>query len=73
MHPDLPRDVPKVFNENTKSWKNKKQRGQWLTSMEAYAFPKIGDIAVSGIECSHVRDVLIAIWLEKNEPARRVR
>lgn len=63
----------KVFNENKKSWKNKKHRGQWLTSLEAYAFPKIGDIAVSDIESSHVRDVLIAIWLDKNETARRVR
>lgn len=63
----------KVFNENNKSWKNKKHRSQWLTSLQTYAFPKIGDIAVSDIESSHVRDVLIAIWLEKNETARRVR
>ena len=63
----------KVFNENSKSWKNKKHRSQWLTSLQTYAFPKIGDIAVSDIESSHVRDVLIAIWLEKNETARRVR
>lgn len=62
-----------VFAENKKSWKNKKHRGQWLTSLQTYAFPKIGDIAVSDIESSHVRDVLIAIWLEKNETARRVR
>lgn len=63
----------KVFNENNKSWKNKKHRSQWLTSLQTYAFPKIGDISVSDIESSHVRDVLIAIWLEKNETARRVR
>lgn len=63
----------KVFNENSKSWKNKKHRGQWLTSLEAYAFPKIGDVSVSDIDSAHVRDVLIAIWLDKNETARRVR
>lgn len=62
-----------VYAENKKSWKNKKHRDQWLTSLQTYAFPKIGDIAVSDIESSHVRDVLIAIWLEKNETARRVR
>jgi len=62
-----------VYGENKKSWKNKKHRDQWLTSLQTYAFPKIGDIAVSDIESSHVRDVLIAIWLEKNETARRVR
>jgi integrase len=62
-----------VYAENKKSWKNKKHRGQWLTSLQTYAFPKIGDVAVSDIESSHVRDVLIPIWLEKNETARRVR
>lgn len=62
-----------VYAENKKSWKNKKHRGQWLTSLQTYAFPKIGDVSVSDIESSHVRDVLIAIWLEKNETARRVR
>ncbi|GAA0761110.1 integrase [Erythromicrobium ramosum] len=62
-----------VYAENKKTWKNKKHRGQWLTSLQTYAFPKIGDVAVSDIESSHVRDVLIAIWLEKNETARRVR
>jgi integrase len=62
-----------VYAENKKSWKNKKHRSQWLTSLQTYAFPKIGDVAVSDIESSHVRDVLIAIWLEKNETARRVR
>ena len=62
-----------VYAENKKSWKNKKHRGQWLTSLQTYAFPKIGDVAVSDIDGSHVRDVLIAIWLEKNETARRVR
>jgi len=26
----------KVFNENSKGWKNKKHRDQWLNSLEAY-------------------------------------
>lgn len=63
----------KVFAENQKSWRNKKHRAQWLTSLETYAFPTIGDIAVSEIEGPDVRDVLVAIWLEKNETACRVR
>lgn len=63
----------KVFAENQKSWRNKKHRTQWLTSLETYAFPTIGDIAVSEIEGPEVRDVLVAIWLDKNETACRVR
>lgn len=63
----------KVFAENHKSWKNAKHKAQWLTSMEAYAFPAIGDMAVSSVDAAAVRDVLVAIWLTKPETARRVR
>ncbi|MEL6877719.1 MAG: integrase arm-type DNA-binding domain-containing protein [Pseudomonadota bacterium] len=63
----------KVFAENRKGWKNKKHRAQWLTSLENYAFPAIGDVAVSEIDGAQVRDVLVTIWLDKNETARRVR
>ena len=63
----------KVFAENHKSWKNAKHKAQWLTSLEAYAFPIIGDISVSAVDAAAVRDVLVAIWLTKPETARRVR
>jgi integrase len=63
----------KVFAENHKSWKNAKHTAQWLSSLEAYAFPTLGDIAVSAIDAGAIRDVLVAIWLTKPETARRVR
>jgi integrase len=63
----------KVFAENHKSWKNAKHKAQWLTSLEAYAFPIIGEISVSAVDAAAVRDVLVAIWLTKPETARRVR
>lgn len=63
----------KVFAENEKSWRNSKHRAQWLTSLEAYAFPHFGDVAVSEIDGPQVRDALVAIWLDKRETARRVR
>jgi integrase len=63
----------KVFAENRKTWKNAKHSAQWLTSLEAYAFPILGDVAVSAIDAAAVRDVLVAIWLAKPETARRVR
>lgn len=71
--PTFQEAAAKVFAENHKSWRNKKHRAQWLSTLETYAFPIIGDIAVSDIEGPDVRDVLVAIWLEKNETARRVR
>lgn len=62
-----------VHAEHTGGWKNGKHRAQWLSSLEAYAFPVIGDWAISAIEAPAVRDLLAAIWLTKPETARRVR
>jgi integrase len=62
-----------VFAENKKNWRNAKHRAQWLSTLTTYAFPHFGDLAVSDIEGPHVRDALVAIWLDKPETARRVR
>ena len=62
-----------VHAETKGSWKNAKHNRQWLSSLEAYCFPKIGDVAVSDLDGPAVRDVLSAIWLTKGETARRVR
>jgi len=62
-----------VHAEHTGGWKNGKHRVQWLSSLEAYAFPSIGDWSISAIEAPAVRDLLAAIWLTKPETARRVR
>jgi integrase len=62
-----------VYAEQRKAWKNKKHNAQWISSLEAYAFPAIGDRAVNQIDGPAVRDILAAIWLTKNETATRVR
>lgn len=62
-----------VYAEQRKAWRNKKHNAQWLSSLEAYAFPAIGDLSVNAIDTGMVRDLLAAIWLTKNETARRVR
>lgn len=59
--------------EQKKAWANGKHRDQWLSTLTAYAFPSIGDVPVNEVEASQVRDLLAAIWLTKNETARRVR
>ena len=62
-----------VHAEHKRNWRNGKHQSQWLQTLETYAFPTIGDLAVSEIEGPAVRDLLAAIWLEKPETARRVR
>ena len=62
-----------VHEEHLRSWRNAKHGKQWLTTMETYAFPKLGDIRVDKVTGPEVRDVLIEIWLKIPETARRVR
>ncbi len=63
----------RVHEEHKKGWKNGKHQAQWLTTLERYAFPHFGNVLVSEVQVSHIRDALIEIWLDKPETARRVR
>ena len=54
-------------------WKNAKHAAQWRTTLESYAFPVIGKIAVSDVDTAHVMRVLEPIWLSKTETASRLR
>ncbi len=62
-----------VHAENRSAWRNAKHGAQWLSTLETYAFPTLGDVAVSELTTADVREVLAAIWLEKPETAKRVR
>ncbi|PSO13759.1 integrase [Sphingobium sp. AEW010] len=62
-----------VHAESAKGWRNDKHGKQWLSSLEAYCFPTIGDVSVASLDGAAVRDVLAPIWLTKGETARRIR
>ena len=62
-----------VHAEQKAGWKNGKHQAQWLSTLEAYAFPAFGDRSVRTIDTSAVRDALVPIWLTKPETARRLR
>jgi integrase len=59
------------FNIQTSS-RNGKHTDQWFTTLQNYAFPKIGDMAVDEIATQDIIEVLQPIWLDKHETARRV-
>lgn len=63
----------KVHSEQKAAWKNGKHQDQWINTLETYAFPKLGDRLVNDIEGPLIREVLLDIWLEKPETARRVK
>jgi len=54
------------------TFRNAKHRAQWLSSLEAHAFPHIGELGVDAVTAPHVRDALLAIWHDRPETARRV-
>jgi integrase len=62
-----------VHAANAGQWKNPKHAAQWLTTLETYAFPKLGDRPIDAIEQKDCVNVLAPIWTAKPETARRVR
>jgi len=63
----------RVHSDHKASWKNGKHQAQWISTLEAYAFPLLGDRPVDQIEGPLIRDALAPIWVTKPETARRVR
>jgi integrase len=62
-----------VHREHAPSWRNAKHAAQWMSTLETYALPKIGDLPVDEVTAPQVRDLLAEIWLTIPETARRVR
>ena len=63
-----------VIGIHAESWKDSgKSAGQWRASLEAYAYPHIGDKPINTIETGDLLTVLLPIWNEKRETALRVR
>jgi Phage integrase central domain len=54
-------------------WKNEKHRQQWSNSLRDYAYPIIGQIAISDVDTESVLKALRPVWNVKKETARRVR
>lgn len=71
--PDFETSARTCHEENRPSWKNPKHAAQWITTLETYVFPTIGQLPVDQIGMPEVRDCLEPIWLSKAETARRVR
>ena len=75
------RDIPTfedaartVIEIHKPTWrKGGKSAEQWESSLRQYAFPRLGAKCVDTITTSDVMAVLVPIWTEKAETARRVR
>ena len=54
------------------TWRNGKHTAQWLATLEAHAFRTLGALPVNRVQSGDVLKVLLPIWTEKPETARRV-
>ena len=54
-------------------WRNEKHRWQWRQTLEAHAFPHMGDLPVAEVTTAHVMAALEPIWRSKRETAGRLR
>ncbi len=67
------RDMFKItLAQREKQVSNAKHFKQWSSTMEAYVFPKIGDVPVADVKTAQELDLLTPIWFEKPETAKRV-
>jgi integrase len=63
----------KVHELHRPTWRNAKHGAQFLSTLETYAFPRLGSLRVADVTTADVLSVLSPIWTTKPETARRVR
>lgn len=63
----------KMHKERGPTWKNAKHNAQWISPLERYAFPVIGNRRLDNIVTADIVKILSPIWLTKAETAKRVR
>ena len=63
----------KVYPRNLPTWRNEKHAAQWLSPLQTYAFPVIGEMKNNPVRKVEVLACLTPIWTAKSEKARRMR
>lgn len=54
-------------------WASAKHGGQWLATLQTYAFPALGAKEVGAITAGHIISAIAGVWTAKPETGRRVR
>lgn len=65
--------MDKTLEARTAEFRNEKHKKQWRATLDTYAVPMLGTMAVSDIDVSDVLRVLQPIWKTKTETASRLR
>jgi integrase len=62
-----------IVESKQPEWKNAKHAQQWSNTLEQYAYPSIGDKALSDVTTDDILGILAPIWVTKTETATRLR
>jgi integrase len=62
-----------VHRNNFPTWRNRKHAAHWISTLETYVLPTLGDMKIDTIRKRVVLFRLTPIWAAKPETARRVR
>ena len=71
--PTFEQAAAKVIAMHRPNWKSARHAAQWTGTLRDYVYPKIGQKRVDWISSADVMAVLLPIWNEKHQTARRVR
>ena len=63
----------RVLEQKRTGWQSRRHPRSWLSSLEQYAFPRIGSRLISEVTSADVLEILTPIWHAKAQTARRVR
>jgi integrase len=63
----------KVHEDLQPGWQNPRHAANWITSLEMYVFPHIGNRKVDSLKARDFADALRFIWIDKAETASRVK
>ena len=61
------------IEDKQSEWSSDKHAAQWTYSLEKFAFPIIGDMALDEIDTDDILKILTPIWKSKTETASRLR
>jgi integrase len=61
------------IEDKQSEWSSDKHAAQWTYSLEKFAFPIIGDMALDEIDTDDILKILTPVWKSKTETASRLR
>ena len=70
--PSFAESAVRVMEQKRAGWRSPGHSREWISSLRRYAFPRIGEMAVSEVTSADVLEILTPIWHVKAPTARHV-